>query len=67
LALPAYSEIYDSYTADDRKAVFFIKVLTVKYYIRINGLTPDATTEIKVTNNFPLMRYTGVVLTYAET
>jgi len=60
------TEIYDSYTAGDkRKAIFFVKGTDGKYYVN-KWVDADATTENQSDNNFPLMRYAEVVLTYAE-
>ncbi|MEJ5964145.1 RagB/SusD family nutrient uptake outer membrane protein [Pedobacter immunditicola] len=59
-------EVYDSYTAaDKRKSVFFTLGTDKKYYVN-KWIDADATTENQSDNNFPLMRYAEVVLTYAE-
>ena len=59
-------EVYESYTAiDKRKAVFFTLGTDNKYYVN-KWVDADAVTENQSDNNFPLMRYAEVVLTYAE-
>jgi hypothetical protein len=59
-------EVYDSYTANDiRKQVFFTPGTDSKYYVN-KWIDSDATTENQSDNNFPLMRYAEVVLTFAE-
>lgn len=59
-------EVYDNYTAaDKRKAVFFTKGTDNKYYVN-KWIDADATTENQSDNNYPLMRFAEVVLTYAE-
>jgi len=59
-------EVYDSYTANDkRKVVFFTKGTDNKYYVN-KWIDSDAITENQSDNNYPLMRYAEVVLTYAE-
>lgn len=59
-------EIYDSYSVTDkRKEAFFTKGTDGKYYVN-KWVDADAVTEEQSDNNFPLMRYAEVVLTYAE-
>lgn len=59
-------ELYDSYDpADKRKAVFFTRGTDNKYYCN-KWIDLDARTENQSDNNYPLMRYAEVVLTFAE-
>jgi starch-binding outer membrane protein, SusD/RagB family len=59
-------EIYDSYSpTDKRREVFFVRGTDSKYYVN-KWIDTDATTENQSDNNYPLMRYAEVVLTFAE-
>lgn len=59
-------ELYDSFDpADRRKTVFFTRGTDNKYYCN-KWIDADARTENQSDNNYPLMRYAEVVLTYAE-
>lgn len=59
-------ELYNSFNANDiRKTVFFTKGTDNKYYCN-KWIDADSKTENQSDNNYPLMRYAEVVLTYAE-
>ncbi len=59
-------ELYDAFqAADKRKAVFFTKGTDNKWYCN-KWIDADAKTENQSDNNYPLMRYGTVVLTFAE-
>lgn len=60
------TELYDAFNPTDRRrAVFFTKGTDNKYYCN-KWIDADAKTENQSDNNFPLMRYATVVLTFAE-
>lgn len=59
-------ELYNSYQPiDRRKAVFFTLGTDGKYYCN-KWIDSDAKTENQSDNNYPLMRFGTVVLTFAE-
>lgn len=59
-------ELYDAFQVNDkRKASFFSKGTDNKYYCN-KWIDADAKTENQSDNNYPLMRYATVVLTFAE-
>jgi len=59
-------ELYNSFNANDlRRAVFFTRGTDNKWYCN-KWIDADAKTENQSDNNYPLMRYAEVVLTYAE-
>ncbi len=59
-------ELYDAFQATDkRKAIFFTKGTDNKYYCN-KWIDADAKTENQSDNNYPLMRYATVVLTFCR-
>lgn len=59
-------ELYDQFgLMDSRKAVFFTRGTDNKYYCN-KWIDADALTSDQSDNNYPLMRYAEVVLTFAE-
>jgi starch-binding outer membrane protein, SusD/RagB family len=59
-------ELYDAFQPiDKRKSIFFTKGTDNKYYCN-KWIDADAKTENQSDNNYPLMRYATVVLTFAE-
>lgn len=59
-------ELYNSFNANDlRRNIFFTKGTDNKFYCN-KWIDADSKTENQSDNNYPLMRYAEVVLTYAE-
>lgn len=59
-------ELYNAYqNGDRRKSVFFVPGTDGKYYCN-KWIDADAKTENQSDNNYPLIRYATVVLTFAE-